>query len=122
MALIVQKFGGTSVGTADRIRSVARRVAETHKQGNDVVVVVSAMGKGTDDLIALAGGVTNTPYPREMDMLLTAGERISMALCAMAIQDQGVPAMSLTSAIWTSRPPAALKSRHLMPALATFSS
>lgn len=96
MALIVQKYGGTSVGTAERIKAVAQRVADTHKSGNDVVVVVSAMGKGTDDLIALASDVTVTPYPREMDMLLTAGERISMALCAMAIQDQGVPAMSLT--------------------------
>jgi len=96
MALIVQKFGGTSVGTAERIKNVARRVAETHKQGNDVVVVVSAMGKGTDELIALADDVSRNLYPREMDMLLTAGERISMALCAMAIQDQGVPAMSLT--------------------------
>jgi aspartate kinase len=96
MALIVQKYGGTSVGTAERIKRVAGRVAETHNAGNDVVVVVSAMGKGTDDLIALAADVTSNPYPREMDMLLTAGERISMALCAMAIHDLGVPAMSLT--------------------------
>jgi len=96
MALIVQKFGGTSVGTAVRIRSVARRVAESHRAGNGVVVVVSAMGRGTDDLIALAAAVTDNAYPREMDMLLTAGERISMALCAMAIHDQGIPAMSLT--------------------------
>ena len=96
MALIVQKFGGTSVGTAERIRNVARRVAETYRAGNQVIVVVSAMGKGTDDLIALASDVTVNPYPREMDMLLTAGERISMALVAMAIQDHAVPAMSLT--------------------------
>ena len=96
MALIVQKYGGTSVGTAERIRNVARRVADTRKAGNQVVVVVSAMGQGTDELIELATAVTSNPYPREMDMLLTAGERISMALCAMALQDQGVPAMSLT--------------------------
>jgi len=96
MPLIVQKFGGTSVGTAERIKNVARRVAATYEAGNAVVVVVSAMGDGTDDLIALAADVTSNPYPREMDMLLTAGERISMALCAMAIHDQGVPAMSLT--------------------------
>ncbi len=96
MSLIVQKFGGTSVASAERIRNVAKRVAETHQAGNDVVVVVSAMGQGTDELISLASGVTSNPYPREMDMLLTAGERISMALCAMAIHDQGVPAMSLT--------------------------
>jgi len=96
MALIVQKYGGTSVGSAERIRNVARRVAETREAGHAVVVVVSAMGKDTDELIALASDVTPNPYPREMDMLLTAGERISMALCAMALQDQGVPAMSLT--------------------------
>jgi len=96
MPLVVQKFGGTSVGSAERIRYVARRVAETHQAGNDIVVVVSAMGRGTDELMALAADVTTNPYPREMDMLLTAGERISMALVAMAIQDHGVPAMSLT--------------------------
>ena len=96
MARIIQKFGGTSVGDADRIRNVARRVVATHRQGNEVVVVVSAMGKSTDDLIRLASEVTTSDYPREMDMLLTSGERISMALLAMAIQDHGVPAMSLT--------------------------
>jgi aspartate kinase len=96
MAIIVQKFGGTSVGTAERIRNVAARVAVTHRAGDDVVVVVSAMGYSTDELIALAAEVTDRNHPREMDMLLTAGERISMALCAMAIQDNGVPAMSLT--------------------------
>ncbi|MDH3500748.1 MAG: aspartate kinase [Acidimicrobiia bacterium] len=96
MARIVQKFGGTSVGDADRIRNVARRVVATHREGNEVVVVVSAMGKSTDELITLAADVSDGEYPREMDMLLTAGERISMALLAMAIQDHGVPAMSLT--------------------------
>lgn len=96
MPLVVQKFGGTSVADADRIRNVARRVVETRRAGNDVVVVVSAMGKTTDDLIRLADQVSSTPYPREMDMLLTAGERISMALLAMAIQDHGLDAMSLT--------------------------
>ncbi len=96
MALIVQKFGGTSVADAERIRRVAERVATTHDAGNDVVVVVSAMGQSTDELIDLADQVADGGYPREMDMLLTAGERISMALCAMAIQDRGCPAMSLT--------------------------
>lgn len=96
MPLVVQKFGGTSVADADRIRNVARRVVETKRAGNDVVVVVSAMGKTTDDLIRLADQVSSTPYLREMDMLLTAGERISMALLAMAIQDHGLDAMSLT--------------------------
>ncbi|HSF86139.1 MAG TPA: aspartate kinase [Acidimicrobiia bacterium] len=96
MGIIVQKYGGTSVGDAERIRRVASRIVATHNAGNQVVAVVSAMGKSTDDLIALAGDVSASTHPREMDMLLTAGERISMALCAMAIQDLGVPAMSLT--------------------------
>ena len=96
MALIVQKFGGTSVADAERIRNVARRVVETYEGDNDVVVVVSAMGSTTDELIALAGDVSIETHPRELDMLLTAGERISMALCAMAIEDLGVDAMSLT--------------------------
>lgn len=96
--LIVQKFGGTSVGTPERIRAVAERVARTRKAGNQVVVVVSAMGKSTDDLIALASDVSIDPaaHRREMDMLLTAGERISMALLAMAIRDQGCEAISFT--------------------------
>ena len=96
MPLVVQKFGGTSVADADRIRNVARRVVETHKAGNQVVSVVSAMGKGTDELLSLASEVSVTTHPRELDMLLTAGERITMSLVAMAIQDLGVPAMSLT--------------------------
>ena len=96
MALIVQKFGGTSVGDPDRIRRVARRVADTHRDGNEVIVVVSAMGKSTDELIALAGDISPNPPAREMDMLLTAGERISMALVAMALDAEGVEAVSLT--------------------------
>lgn len=81
---------------ADRIRSVARRIVDTYSEPNDVVAVVSAMGTGTDDLIALAEAVSDRSHPREMDMLLTAGERVTMALVAMAIQDLGVPATSLT--------------------------
>ena len=96
MALVVQKFGGTSLADADRIRHVAERVTENHTAGNRVVVVVSAMGETTDDLIGLAGDVSERAHPREMDMLLTAGERISMALVAMAIEDYGVPAVSFT--------------------------
>ena len=96
MPLVVQKYGGTSVADADRIRNVARRIVETHSDGNDVVAVVSAMGKGTDELVELANDVSDRTYPRELDMLLTAGERITMSLVAMAIQDLGVPAMSLT--------------------------
>ena len=97
--LIVQKFGGTSVGSPDRIRRVAARVAAEKRAGNDVVVVVSAMGATTDDLVSLATQVTAEPrrrHPRELDMLLTAGERITMALTAMAIRDLGVEAISLT--------------------------
>ncbi|UCG40493.1 MAG: aspartate kinase, partial [Acidimicrobiia bacterium] len=90
MALVVQKFGGTSVADAARMQRVAARVAETRRGGNEVVVVVSAMGKTTDDLIELAGEINADPPAREMDMLLTAGERISMALLAMALDAEGV--------------------------------
>ena len=96
MALIVQKFGGTSVGDHERIQAVAEHVARTKRDGNDVVVVVSAMGKSTDDLLALAEKVSTEHPAREMDMLLTAGERISMALVAMAISGQGIEAASFT--------------------------
>ncbi|MGH2794316.1 MAG: aspartate kinase [Actinomycetota bacterium] len=96
MAVIVQKFGGTSVGSAERIRAVARRVVETRIDGYDVVVVVSAMGDTTDDLLRLASDITPLPPPRELDMLLTAGERISMALLAMAIHALGHDAVSFT--------------------------
>ena len=96
MALIVQKYGGTSVADPDRIRAVAEHVAFTRGRGHDVVVVVSAMGKTTDNLIKLANDVSRTQPGREMDMLLTAGERISMALVCMALADVGVEAMSFT--------------------------
>ena len=96
MTLIVQKFGGTSVGDADRIREVAQHVARTRAEGNDVVVVVSAMGKFTDDLILLADEVSPSRPAREMDMLLTAGERISMALVSMALSTVGVESASFT--------------------------
>jgi aspartate kinase len=96
VALIVQKYGGTSVSDADRIRAVAEHVAYTARQGNQVVAVVSAMGKETDNLIALANQVSKTQPGREMDMLLTVGERKSMALLCMALADIGVDAMSFT--------------------------
>ena len=96
MALVVQKYGGTSVGDAERIRAVADHVARTREAGNDVVVVVSAMGKFTDDLIRLADDVSPTRPPRELDMLLTAGERISMALVSMALGALGREAGSFT--------------------------
>jgi aspartate kinase len=96
MALVVQKYGGTSVASAHRIRNVAVRIVDAHNAGNGVVAVVSAMGKRTDELLALAAEVSSTAHPREMDMLLTAGERVTMALVAMAIQDLGVDATSFT--------------------------
>jgi aspartate kinase len=96
VALLVQKYGGTSVADPDRIRAVADHVVRTCRAGNDVVVVVSAMGKTTDDLVRLARDVSERPGGREMDMLLTAGERISMALLSMAVESLGQPAMSFT--------------------------
>ncbi|MEZ0446993.1 aspartate kinase [Cellulomonas sp. ICMP 17802] len=96
MALIVQKYGGSSVADAASIKRVAKRVAEAKRAGHDVVVVVSAMGDTTDELIDLARQVTPLPPQREMDILLTAGERISMSLLAMAIHNLGVEAKSFT--------------------------
>ena len=96
MALIVQKYGGSSVADAESIKRVAARIVETHRGGNDVVVVVSAMGDTTDELLDLANAVTDVPTGRELDMLLTAGERISMALLAMAIKRLGDDARSYT--------------------------
>ncbi len=96
MALVVQKYGGSSVADAERIRRVAERIVEAKKQGNDVVVVVSAMGDTTDNLLDLAQQVCPAPPARELDMLLTAGERISNALVAMAIESLGAQARSFT--------------------------
>jgi aspartate kinase len=96
MPVVVQKYGGTSVADPSRIKAVADRVVRTREQGNDLVVVVSAMGQTTNSLLDLATEVSPAPHPREMDMLLTAGERISMALLAMALNDRGVPAVSYT--------------------------
>ena len=96
MGLLVQKYGGTSVGSPERIQRVADRIARTRRLGTDLVVVVSAMGDTTDDLIDLAKKVSAEEHPREMDMLLTAGERISMALVAMAVRDRGQEAVSFT--------------------------
>jgi aspartate kinase len=96
VTLVVQKFGGTSVADTDRIRAVADHVVRTRRRGHDVVVVVSAMGRSTDDLLHMAANVATEPSARELDMLVTAGERISMALLCMAIIDMGVPASSFT--------------------------
>ena len=96
MTVVVQKYGGTSVADTSRIEEVADRVVSTRDAGHQVVVVVSAMGQTTDTLLELASEISPSPHPREMDMLLTAGERISMALLAMALHDRDVPAVSFT--------------------------
>jgi aspartate kinase len=98
MALIVQKYGGSSVATAERIKSVAQRVGKVFDGGDQVVVVVSAMGDTTDDLIKLAGQVTADPHPREMDVLLSTGELVASTLLAMAIKNLGYNAISLSGA------------------------
>ncbi|NJM73695.1 MAG: aspartate kinase [Scytonema sp. RU_4_4] len=98
MALIVQKYGGTSVGSVERIQAVAQRVCKTIKAGNSVVVVVSAMGKTTDGLVKLAYEISKNPNSREMDMLLSTGEQVSIAIVSMALQEFGQPAISLTGA------------------------
>ena len=94
--LIVQKYGGSSVADAEKIKNVARRVAESARLGHRVVVVVSAMGKTTDGLLALAAAITATPDPREMDMILSTGEQVTIGLLAMALQSLGHPACSFT--------------------------
>ncbi len=98
MGLIVQKFGGTSVATPERVRRVAARIAQTCRAGHRVVAVVSAMGHTTDELVALARQVCERPPKREMDMLLATGEQVSIALVAMALHDLGIAAVSLTGA------------------------
>ncbi len=98
MALIVQKYGGTSVGSVERIQAVARRIHGTAQVGNSVVVVVSAMGKTTDGLVKLAHEISPSPTRREMDMLLSTGEQVTIALLSMALQEIGQPAISLTGA------------------------
>ncbi|HSA78339.1 MAG TPA: aspartate kinase, partial [Nitrospirota bacterium] len=94
--LIVQKYGGTSVGNPERIKNVARRVCRTKEEGHDVIVVVSAMSGETDKLINLASQVAENPDPREMDMLVSTGERVTIALLAMAIHSLGHKAQSFT--------------------------
>ncbi len=96
MGRVVQKYGGSSVADAESIKRVAKRIVATRQLGHDVVVVISAMGDTTDELMDLALQVSPLPPPRELDMLLTAGERMSAALLAMAIHDQGMHARSLT--------------------------
>ncbi|MES2963566.1 MAG: aspartate kinase [Bdellovibrionota bacterium] len=95
-SLIIQKYGGSSLAEPEQILAAADRVAKLHHEGHRVIVVVSAMGKTTDQLVALAGKVSSTPNRRELDMLLTTGERVSMALMSMALNDRGIPAISFT--------------------------
>ena len=95
--LIVKKFGGTSVANKERIYNVANRCVEEYKKGNDVVVVLSAMGKYTDELISMAEDINDKPPKREMDMLFTIGEQMSVSLMAMAFDKLGVPAVSLNA-------------------------
>ena len=96
MALIVQKYGGTSVRDAERVMNVARRITDVYKEGNSVVVAVSAQGDTTDDLIEKANEINPNASKREMDMLLATGEQISISLLAMAIEKLGYPVVSLT--------------------------
>ena len=98
MGLIVQKYGGTSVGTIERIQAVAERIHTTAKAGNSVIVVVSAMGKSTDSLVKLASEISSNPSRREMDMLLSTGEQVTIALLSMALHEHGQAAISLTGA------------------------
>ncbi|MCB1837852.1 MAG: aspartate kinase, partial [Alcanivoracaceae bacterium] len=98
MALIVQKYGGTSVGTVERIEAVAAKVAKFQQQGNQVVVVVSAMSGETNRLIGLAKDITEEPSPREMDVLVSTGEQVTIALLSMALHKQGLDARSYTGA------------------------
>src|SRR3954449_5449872 len=96
--IVVQKYGGSSVADAARIKRVARRIARERAAGSDLVVVVSAMGDATDELLALAAGITDEPDSRELDMLLATGEHQSATLVSMALHALGVPAISLTGA------------------------
>ena len=93
MALIVQKYGGTSVGSIERIEAVAERVAKHHAASDQLIVVVSAMSGETNRLLSLAGEISNTPDPRELDMLVSTGEQVSMALLAMALHKRGIGAI-----------------------------
>lgn len=98
MGLIVHKYGGTSVGSVERIQAVAERIHKTVEEGHSVIVVVSAMGKSTDSLVKLANEISSNPSRREMDMLLSTGEQVTIALLSMALHERGQAAISLTGA------------------------
>lgn len=101
MALIVQKYGGTSVGSVERVRAVAEQIILSKQEGNHLVVVLSAMGDSTDELIKLAMDMDAEPDQREMDLLVSTGEQVSIALLTMALQQKGCKSISLTG--WASR-------------------
>ena len=96
MTLLVQKFGGTSLGSVERIKAVAQKIKLSKEEGNDLVVVVSAMGHSTDELTKLASQISIHPPHREMDMLLSTGEQVSISLLTMALNELGIPSISLT--------------------------
>ena len=105
MALLVQKFGGTSVGTTERIEAVAEKVCRFRKEGHDVVVVVSAMSGETNRLIGLANDIMEEPTPREMDVLVSTGEQVTIALLSMALQKRGCDAVSRALTRTAASPP-----------------
>ena len=96
MALLIKKFGGTSVGDVKKIQSVAKSICQSKEAGNEIVVVVSAMGNSTDHLNKLAESISNNPNSRELDMLLSTGEQVTIALLSMSLNEYGIPAISLT--------------------------
>ena len=98
MSVVVQKYGGTSVGDVERIKNVANRIIRRKEAGNELVVVVSAMGKSTDELMQMAHSITDTPKVRELDMLLATGEQVSISMLSMALQSKGCDAISFTGA------------------------
>ena len=96
MALLVKKFGGTSVGDIKKIKNIASSICQSKEAGNEIVVVVSAMGQTTDDLNCLAESISKSPNRRELDMLLSTGEQVTIALLSMALNEYGIPAISMT--------------------------
>ena len=98
MALLVKKFGGTSVGDIKKIKNIASSICQSKEAGNEIVVVVSAMGQTTDDLNCLAESISKNPNRRELDMLLSTGEQVTIALLSMALNEYGIPAISMTVA------------------------
>ena len=105
MTLLVKKFGGTSVGDIKKIQNIASSICQSKEAGNEIVIVVSAMGKTTDDLNCLAESISKNPNPRELDMLLSTGEQVTIALLSMALNEYGIPAVSYTHLTLPTRLP-----------------